>query len=82
MYSYREVAEAYRPGMGRFVLLAQLTELISTCIIYIVIAGDLLQGCFPSVGKIHFFNENAIFHRPPNKQFNFLTLLWWYQGIL
>nr|CAD2170042.1 unnamed protein product [Meloidogyne enterolobii] len=49
--SYREVAEAVRPGMGKFVLLAQLTELASTCILYIVLAGDLLQGCFPSVDR-------------------------------
>ncbi|VDK41391.1 unnamed protein product [Gongylonema pulchrum] len=37
--------------MGRLVLCAQLTELLSTCIIYIVIAGDLLQSCVPSVDK-------------------------------
>lgn len=49
--SYREVAEAVRPGMGKFVLAAQLTELASTCILYIVLAGDLLQGCFPSVDR-------------------------------
>lgn len=49
--TYQAVAEAYRPGMGRFVLCAQLTELLSTCIIYIVIAGDLLQSCIPSLGK-------------------------------
>ncbi|VDM99497.1 unnamed protein product [Thelazia callipaeda] len=49
--SYREIAEAYRAGMGRFVLCAQLTELLSTCIIYIVIAADLLQSCIPSVDK-------------------------------
>uniref|UniRef100_A0A915Q1K9 Amino acid transporter transmembrane domain-containing protein n=1 Tax=Setaria digitata TaxID=48799 RepID=A0A915Q1K9_9BILA len=49
--TYQAVAEAYHPGMGRLVLCAQLTELISTCIIYIVIAGDLLQSCIPSVDK-------------------------------
>ncbi|EJW87787.1 hypothetical protein WUBG_01300 [Wuchereria bancrofti] len=49
--TYQAVAEAYRPGMGRFVLCAQLTELLSTCIIYIVIAGDLLQSCIPSLDK-------------------------------
>ncbi|KAL3122005.1 hypothetical protein niasHT_004127 [Heterodera trifolii] len=49
--SYREVAEAVRPGLGKFVLIAQLTELASTCILYIVLAGDLLQGCFPSVDR-------------------------------
>ncbi|VIO90768.1 vesicular GABA transporter, putative,Uuncoordinated protein 47, putative [Brugia malayi] len=49
--TYQAVAEAYRPGMGRFVLCAQLTELLSTCIIYIVIAGDLLQSCVPSLDK-------------------------------
>uniref|UniRef100_A0A0R3RJC4 Aa_trans domain-containing protein n=1 Tax=Elaeophora elaphi TaxID=1147741 RepID=A0A0R3RJC4_9BILA len=49
--TYQAVAEAYRPGMGRYVLCAQLTELLSTCIIYIVIAGDLLQSCIPSLDK-------------------------------
>ncbi|VDM49943.1 unnamed protein product, partial [Toxocara canis] len=50
-FSYREVADTFHPGMGRFVLCAQLTELLSTCIIYIVIAGDLLQSCIPSIDK-------------------------------
>lgn len=49
--SYREVAEFASPGLGKFVLAAQLTELASTCIIYLVLAGDLLQGCIPGVGK-------------------------------
>lgn len=49
--SYREIAEAVRPGLGKFVLAAQLTELASTCILYLVLVGDLLQGCVPSVGK-------------------------------
>ncbi|EPB80305.1 transmembrane amino acid transporter protein [Ancylostoma ceylanicum] len=48
-YSYREVAEFYRPGFGKWVLAAQLTELLSTCIIYLVLAADLLQSCFPSI---------------------------------
>jgi len=30
MRSYKEVAEAVRPGLGRWVLVAQLTELVST----------------------------------------------------
>ena len=51
-YSYREVAEFYRPGFGKWVLAAQLTELLSTCIIYVVLAADLMQGCFPSIGEI------------------------------
>ncbi|KAH7696712.1 CRE-UNC-4 protein7 protein [Aphelenchoides avenae] len=50
-YSYRDVAEAVRPGLGKFVLLAQLTELASTCILYLVLSGDLLQGCVPGVDK-------------------------------
>ncbi|PAV86950.1 hypothetical protein WR25_25618 [Diploscapter pachys] len=50
-YSYREVAEFYRPGFGKWVLAAQLTELLSTCIIYVVLAADLMQGCFPSIDK-------------------------------
>ena len=48
--SYREVAETASPGLGKYVLAAQLTELASTCILYLVLAGDLLQGCIPSVG--------------------------------
>ncbi|KAE9417451.1 hypothetical protein Angca_006858, partial [Angiostrongylus cantonensis] len=50
-FSYREVAESYRPGFGKWVLAAQLTELLSTCIIYLVLAADLLQSCFPSIDK-------------------------------
>lgn len=50
-HSYRDIAEAVRPGFGKYVLAAQLTELASTCILYLVLAGDLLQGCVPSVGK-------------------------------
>uniref|UniRef100_A0A0M3IFW8 Aa_trans domain-containing protein n=1 Tax=Ascaris lumbricoides TaxID=6252 RepID=A0A0M3IFW8_ASCLU len=50
-FSYKEVADKFHPGMGRLVLVAQLTELLSTCIIYIVIAGDLLQSCIPSIDK-------------------------------
>ena len=49
--SYREVAETACPGLGKFVLAAQLTELASTCILYLVLAGDLLQGCIPNVDK-------------------------------
>ncbi|KIH64754.1 hypothetical protein ANCDUO_04936 [Ancylostoma duodenale] len=45
------VAEFYRPGFGKWVLAAQLTELLSTCIIYLVLAADLLQSCFPSIDK-------------------------------
>ncbi len=30
-------------------LFAQLTELLSTCIIYLVLAGDLLQGCVSTI---------------------------------
>ncbi|XGW14624.1 hypothetical protein V3C99_000700 [Haemonchus contortus] len=50
-FSYREVAEFYRAGFGKWVLAAQLTELLSTCIIYLVLAADLLQSCFPSIDK-------------------------------
>lgn len=46
-----QVAEFYRPGFGKWVLAAQLTELLSTCIIYLVLAADLLQSCFPSIGN-------------------------------
>lgn len=59
--SYREIAESVKPGLGKFVLGAQLTELASTCILYLVLIGDLLQGCMPSVGNLNkkktkFFN--------------------------
>ncbi|CAI4232370.1 unnamed protein product [Auanema sp. JU1783] len=50
-HSYREVAEFYHPGFGKWVLAAQITELLSTCIIYLVLAADLLQSCFPSIDK-------------------------------
>uniref|UniRef100_A0A0K0DTJ6 Aa_trans domain-containing protein n=1 Tax=Strongyloides stercoralis TaxID=6248 RepID=A0A0K0DTJ6_STRER len=49
--SYKEVADTVRPGLGKWVLGAQLLELASTCILYLVLAGDLLQGCVPSVDK-------------------------------
>uniref|UniRef100_A0A0N5BIC7 Aa_trans domain-containing protein n=1 Tax=Strongyloides papillosus TaxID=174720 RepID=A0A0N5BIC7_STREA len=49
--SYKEVADTVRPGLGNWVLAAQLLELASTCILYLVLAGDLLQGCVPSVDK-------------------------------
>uniref|UniRef100_A0A0N4ZMP1 Aa_trans domain-containing protein n=1 Tax=Parastrongyloides trichosuri TaxID=131310 RepID=A0A0N4ZMP1_PARTI len=49
--SYKEVADTVRPGLGNWVLSAQLLELASTCILYLVLAGDLLQGCVPSVDK-------------------------------
>ncbi|EGT33656.1 hypothetical protein CAEBREN_17810 [Caenorhabditis brenneri] len=49
--TYREIADFYKPGFGKWVLAAQLTELLSTCIIYLVLAADLLQSCFPSVDK-------------------------------
>ncbi|VDL66433.1 unnamed protein product [Nippostrongylus brasiliensis] len=47
----KKVAEFYRPGFCKWVLAALLTELISTCIIYLVLAADLLQSCFPSIDK-------------------------------
>ncbi|CAB3402698.1 unnamed protein product [Caenorhabditis bovis] len=49
--TYKDIADFYKPGFGKFVLTAQLTELLSTCIIYLVIAADLLQSCFPSIDK-------------------------------
>lgn len=55
-YSYKDVAEAVHPGMGKLVLGAQLMELASTCILYLVLAGDLLQGSFPGIGKVCRFN--------------------------
>uniref|UniRef100_A0AC35TFI7 Aa_trans domain-containing protein n=1 Tax=Rhabditophanes sp. KR3021 TaxID=114890 RepID=A0AC35TFI7_9BILA len=49
--SYKDVADAVKPGLGNWVLAAQLLELASTCILYLVLAGDLLQGCVPSIDK-------------------------------
>ncbi|CAD6188349.1 unnamed protein product [Caenorhabditis auriculariae] len=46
-----QIADFYRPGFGKWVLSAQLIELLSTCIIYLVLAADLLQSCFPSIDK-------------------------------
>lgn len=54
-HSYKDVAEAVHPGLGKLVLSAQLMELASTCILYLVLAGDLLQGSFPSIGKFFDF---------------------------
>ncbi|WKY14090.1 hypothetical protein Q1695_004709 [Nippostrongylus brasiliensis] len=48
----KKVAEFYRPGFCKWVLAAQLTELLSTCIIYLLLAADLLQSCFPSIGMV------------------------------
>ncbi|VDL67114.1 unnamed protein product [Nippostrongylus brasiliensis] len=48
----KKVAEFYRPGFCKWVLAAQLTELLSTCIIYLLLAADLLQSCFPSIGEL------------------------------
>ncbi|KAI1731784.1 transmembrane amino acid transporter protein [Ditylenchus destructor] len=42
-HSYREIAEAVQSGLGKFVLFAQLTELASTCILYL--------GCVPSIDR-------------------------------
>lgn len=49
--SYKGIAEACYPWGGRIVLGAQLTELLMTCILYLVLAGDLLEGSFPAVDK-------------------------------
>ncbi|TKR77793.1 hypothetical protein L596_018705 [Steinernema carpocapsae] len=50
-HSYKDVADAVKPGLGKLVMAAQLTELLSTCILYVVLAGDLLQSCVPSIDK-------------------------------
>lgn len=49
MGSYKAVAEHCwgKPWGGRLVLGAQLTELLMTCILYVVLCGDLLEGSFP-----------------------------------
>ncbi|VDL79803.1 unnamed protein product [Nippostrongylus brasiliensis] len=48
----KKVSEFYRPGFCKWVLAAQLIELLSTCIIYLVLAADFLQSCFPSIGEL------------------------------
>lgn len=47
--SYKAVAEQCwgKPWGGRLVLSAQMIELLMTCILYIVLCGDLLEGSFP-----------------------------------
>lgn len=47
--SYKSVAEQCwgKPWGGRLVLSAQMTELLMTCILYIVLCGDLMEGSFP-----------------------------------
>ncbi|CAG0906566.1 unnamed protein product, partial [Cyprideis torosa] len=48
--SYVAIADAcFGPGIGgRIVNCAQLIELSMTCILYIVVCGDLLRGSFPT----------------------------------
>ena len=49
-YSYKEVAQACfgeRFG-GKVINAAQLIELLMTCILYVVLCGDLLMGAFPT----------------------------------
>jgi vesicular inhibitory amino acid transporter len=46
--SYKAIAEECYPWGGNIVLGAQLTELLMTCILYLVLVGDLLEGCFPA----------------------------------
>lgn len=47
--SYVQIAEAvWGPRIGgRMVNIAQLIELLMTCILYVVLCGDLLEGSFP-----------------------------------
>ncbi len=48
-YSYNEVAQEVfgkRFG-GKIINAAQLIELLMTCILYIVLCGDLFIGAFP-----------------------------------
>lgn len=47
--SYKAVAETCwgRPWGGRLVLTAQMIELLMTCILYVVLCGDLLESSFP-----------------------------------
>jgi vesicular inhibitory amino acid transporter len=49
--SYREIAESCWRHGGRIVLAAQICELLMTCILYVVLSGDLLEGSFPSIDK-------------------------------
>lgn len=49
-FSYNEVAQecfGKRYG-GKIINAAQLIELLMTCILYVVLCGDLLMGAFPT----------------------------------
>ena len=49
-FSYKEIAEEVfgkRFG-GKLINVAQLIELLMTCILYVVLCGDLLMGAFPT----------------------------------
>ncbi|KFD61971.1 hypothetical protein M514_25848 [Trichuris suis] len=47
--SYKAVAEACWGKIwgGRLVFTAQITELLMTCILYVVLCGDLMENSFP-----------------------------------
>lgn len=49
-YSYKDVAEEVfgKTFGGKLINAAQLIELLMTCILYVVLCGDLLMGAFPT----------------------------------
>uniref|UniRef100_A0A1I8IPK2 Aa_trans domain-containing protein n=1 Tax=Macrostomum lignano TaxID=282301 RepID=A0A1I8IPK2_9PLAT len=53
--SYREIAEfVFRSRLGGMVVnAAAITEALMTCILYLVLCGDLMLGCFPE-GQLSF----------------------------
>lgn len=50
--SYMDIASAvWGPRWGgSIVTAAQLIELLMTCILYVVLCGDLMEGSFPAIG--------------------------------
>ena len=64
-FSYNEIAQevfGQRFG-GKIINAAQLIELLMTCILYVVLCGDLLMGAFPT-GNIdtRFVIQRTSFH--------------------
>ena len=57
-FSYKEIAQAVFGGTvgGYLVLTAQMIELLMTCILYVVLCGDLMMGAF-NRGKYYFHTK-------------------------
>lgn len=49
-HSYNEIAQECfgKKYGGKIINVAQLIELLMTCILYVVLCGDLLMGAFPT----------------------------------